>query len=292
MSITLEQARTFCAVADFGSYAKAAEKLGKQHTGVVYTLKTLEEQTGLRLLDRSQYRTTITPVGQRLLEQCRRLLEVERDIQALCSDLSAGWEPYLRVVIDGLVPFEPVLHAIETLSRKKVPTRVQVFTDFHRGVEESFTSRDAELMISFIAPSRSDLDAVLLPPIRAFLVAKKGHPLVETRRKNSVADLARHTLVTVRGSDPRLNLATSTLDQSSTFHLSDFNSKRIAILDGAGFGWLPEYLIGKELKRGTLKVIRWEKPSEHLFTPRLYHRGQSHLGRAAKLFLAEYLGQK
>lgn len=240
MSITLEQARTFCAVADCGSYAKAAEKLGKQHTGVVYTLKTLEDQTGLQLLDRSQYRSTITPVGQRVLEQCRKLLEAERDFNAVCTDLSAGWEPFLRVVVDGLIPFEPVLRAIETLAQKKVPTRVQVFTEFHRGVEEAFTSRDAEIMISFIPPSRAELEAVPLPPIRAYLVAKKGHPLVETRRKNKVVDLARHVLVTVRGSDPRLQLATSTLDQSSTFHLSDFHSKRIAILDGAGFGWMPE----------------------------------------------------
>ena len=63
MNITLEEARTLDAVVRFGSFAKAAQSLHKSHSAVIYSIKTLETQTGLNILDRSHYRTALTPVG-------------------------------------------------------------------------------------------------------------------------------------------------------------------------------------------------------------------------------------
>ncbi len=54
--VTLEQARVLDALARTGSLQAAAKALAKGHPAVLYSLKTLEDAVGLRLLDRSGYR--------------------------------------------------------------------------------------------------------------------------------------------------------------------------------------------------------------------------------------------
>ena len=100
MNVTLEQARALDAWARCGTFQRAAEALRKGHTAILYALRTLEEQAGLELVDRRGYRSQLTPAGQRVLEQCRKLLAAEREMESLCGELRGGWEPAIKR-IDG-----------------------------------------------------------------------------------------------------------------------------------------------------------------------------------------------
>jgi DNA-binding transcriptional LysR family regulator len=74
VNITLDQAEALDAVARLGTYQKAAEELHKGHSAIMYLLRNLEEQVGLKLLDRSGYRSKMTVEGQIVLQYCRELL--------------------------------------------------------------------------------------------------------------------------------------------------------------------------------------------------------------------------
>lgn len=270
--ITLEQARALDALERTGTFAGAAAALGRGHSSVLYLLRTLEECLGFPLLDRSQYRTQLNARGQRVLESCRLLLQAEAGLAATVQELRAGWEPKLAVVFDGIVPVEPLLRAVGRLIRDKVPTRIDVRAEFLGGVEEAFERTAADLMIAVLPPHSSGLRSVALAPLPASLVARADHPLA--RGQHDEHSLDAHLLLTVRGSDPRLQLSTAGIEAHSTVHLNDFASKRGAILAGIGYGWMPDALIDSELRRKKLRRIRWTRPSRHVFHPRLYHRGQ------------------
>lgn len=282
MQVTLDQARALDALAREGTFAKAAAALGKAHTAVLYALRGLEQQTGLALLDRSGWRTRITPAGERVLEHCRRLLQAEADLAAACAEVRTGWEPAVRVVLDGIFPAEPLLRAIGGLTDEGCPTRFDALVEFLTGVEAAFERERADLMVSLLPPSLPGLRALALPPVRARLVVRRGHPLARLKGPLHGSDLARHVLVTVRGSDPRLRLVTEPLEQRSTVRLSDFAAKRAAILAGLGFGWLPDHMAAGDLKAGRLVALVVDGRREHVFEPRLYHRASAPLGRAAR----------
>jgi DNA-binding transcriptional LysR family regulator len=137
-------------------------------------------------------------------------------------------------------------------------------------------------MIAVLPPRGPGLAAVELPPLRASLVARSDHPLAHG--KHTERELKTHLLLTVHGSDPRLELSTAGIEARSTVLLNDFAAKRAAILAGIGYGWLPDSMIASELAKGRLKRIRWTRPSTHVFHPRLYHRGQP--GPAARQLIA------
>ncbi len=282
--ISLEQARALDAIDRHGTFAAAAHALGKRHTSILYAVRTLERETRLALLDRSGYRTRLTAAGRRVVEECRRLLAAESAAEAVVTELRAGWEAELRVVVDGVVPIEPLLRAVGALAHARAPTKIDVRADYLGGVEDTFERERADLMIA-VVPPRARLDATPLAPVRASLVARAGHPLARGTRHRA-QELARHVLITVRGSDPRLQLPTAGLDRGSTVHLADFASKKAAILAGLGFGWLPDHLTVRERARHALRVIRWTGASTHTFQPRLYRRAGAPLGRAAARLVA------
>lgn len=287
MDITLEQARALDAVARLGGFARAAAELRKGHTGVIYLVKTLEQRLDLKLLDRTAYRTRLTPTGNLVWAECRKVLDAEQKLLKVCQEISSGWEPNLTLVFDGIVSIDGGLRALSRFEKQKVPTQVSLYTDFLSGVEQKFTETKADIMVSVLPPEHLKLSSVELPRIKALLVAKKDHPLVIGRKPLTERELQEYVLLTVRGSDERLKMSTHGLDRNSTVHLSDFHAKKTAILSGFGFGWLPEYLIKKELSRRELRVVKWEGASEHVHYPKLYHRGERFLGRAAKIFVEQ-----
>ncbi|MFO0663933.1 MAG: LysR family transcriptional regulator [Polyangiaceae bacterium] len=283
MTITLEQARALDAVARFGTFQKAAASLHKGHTAVLYALSTLEASMGLTLLDRSRYRTKLTAEGEALLGHARHLLSAEKALIDACAEIRSGWEPRLRVVFDGIFPAEPILRAVAKIGRAKATTRVEVSSEFLGGAEEAFVRDEADFLVAVVPPSTEGLKRTPLPPIRARLVAHRDHPLVSGDAVTS-AELARHTLLTVRGSDPRLSLRTETLSASFVIRLNDFYAKKAAILLGLGFGWMPENLIRAELRSKKILPVPWSEGAIHIFRPQLYVRADKKLGRAATMF--------
>lgn len=282
MVVTLDQARALDALARHGTFARAAAALGKQHTAVLYALRALEAQTALALLDRAGYRTRLTPAGELVLAQCRRMLEAERDLAALCDVIRTGWEPRLGIVFDGIVPAEPVLRVVGELARERVPTRLTVTAEFLGGVEEAFVRSEADVMISVLPPRTVSLRAQPMAPLRALLVARRGHPLLARGASVTDDDLRAQVLLVVRGSDARLRLSTESLEVPTVVSLNDFHAKKTSLLEGLGYGWMPEHLIAKELRRGSLARVRWKAGSTHTYHPHVYTRGERPPGRAAQ----------
>ncbi len=285
MHISLDQLRALDAVATQGTMARAAAALRKRPSALVYALGQLELQSGLSLLDRSGYRTVLSPAGESFLEEARRILSGYEVLSTLCHTLRTGWEPSLRVVLDGIYPSGPVLRQVQAIRAAGAPTRVEVSVEYLAGVEEAFAQRRADLMISVLPPRNPGLVAKDLPSLRAFLVAGRDHPLARLRRATR-EDLAAHTLVTVRGSDPRLQLSTSSLEPAAPIQLHDFSSKREALLAGMGYGWMPAYIIADDLRRGRLRKLAYVDGAEHVFHPRVYAIGDRAEGRAAKRLIS------
>ncbi len=249
---------------------------------MLYALRQLETQSELVLVDRSEYRLRLTQAGLAMLFHAERLLAAERAMVAACSQLRTGWEPTVRVVFDGIYPIAPLLEWIRNLARQASPTRVSISAEFLGGVEDAFERSSADYMLAVLPPRSAGCVAHPLAPVRAMLVAHRGHPLAAKRRVKR-EDLEQHVLLTVRGSDPRLTLPTSGIAAGSTVHLNDFDAKRAAILEGIGYGWLPEHVGARDLSKGRLVRVRFEGGSDHVFQPHLYYRADGSVGRAGKL---------
>ena len=71
------------AIAEHGGFAAAGAATGRSHSAVSLHIKALEEEAGTRLVDRTSRPPVLTPDGEVLAEQARRLQRVLDDIAAL-----------------------------------------------------------------------------------------------------------------------------------------------------------------------------------------------------------------
>jgi DNA-binding transcriptional LysR family regulator len=67
--------RSFVAVAESGTFTRAARALGLRQSTVSQQIKRLEEVVGRRLLDRDTHRVSITAEGEAVLDHARRVLD-------------------------------------------------------------------------------------------------------------------------------------------------------------------------------------------------------------------------
>lgn len=82
----LEQIRVFLAVADRGSYTKAARELFISHSTTSRAVSALEGELGTKLVDRQGGRVLgLTPAGEILRDRGRALLKQSEDIRSAVS---------------------------------------------------------------------------------------------------------------------------------------------------------------------------------------------------------------
>ena len=65
--------RYFLAVAELGSFSRAAAKVNVTQPTLSVGIAKLEEQVGARLFERTTRRVSLTPAGSRFLPRARRI---------------------------------------------------------------------------------------------------------------------------------------------------------------------------------------------------------------------------
>ena len=75
----LRQLEIFVKVAEFGSFSKAAEALYLTQPTVSEHIRTLEDEFGVRLLDRLGRGAAVTRAGALLLSYAQRMLALSRE---------------------------------------------------------------------------------------------------------------------------------------------------------------------------------------------------------------------
>ena len=113
----LRQMRYFTAVADHGSFTRAAQDLHVAQQAVSQQVKALEQLLGVTLLERSSRRVKLTPEGVVFLADCRRVLagadRAARRVQAAAR----GEAGTLRLVYTLVSAFETVPVLLERLGK-------------------------------------------------------------------------------------------------------------------------------------------------------------------------------
>jgi len=291
MNFTLDQLLALEAIARTGSFAKAAKDLHRVPSAVSYLVKELESAFGVEVFDRSRRKAELTSQGRKLLEASRTVLEQAQSLDRLAIELRGGWEPDLHVVVDGAVPMGAVNTCLRRFADPEVPTCLRVDVEYQEGVVDVFEDAKADLALVLGFAWDGDEEGYVcrsFGELELLLVASPEHPLCgeDLTPENRAA----HAELLVRDSSPRFEKRAkpSFIGSRNVVYLSDFYSKRAALMDAAGYGWIPRHFIEDDLAEGTLEILESETNS-WTYYPQLVSREGAKLGRAAELFIETLL---
>lgn len=293
---TLDQLAVLDAIDRLGSYTAAARSLHRATSAVSYAVKSLEEAIGITLFDRSAHRAQLTPAGRVVLDEARVVLDRSHGLSLVAERLRDGWEPRLLVVLDGILPMPPMMRALKRFGDAGTPTQIHLIVEYLSGVSQRFRDNEGHLMIVLEPSPHPTLRARAFPPVDMVLVVHPDHPLKRLGRSVRRIDLKDYVELMVEDSGPdKVRQPPLYLGSSHVFRLSDFHSKREALLGGVGFGWLPRHLAEHDLEEQRLVLLGFEEGDTHTFSPKLMYRRDVPLGRSAALFiklLEEEVGMK
>jgi len=63
----------------------------------------------------------LTAAGESVLAEGRRVLSQVELVGSVARQFTQGWEPRLLVIIDGILPLDPILDGLKTLAAERAP---------------------------------------------------------------------------------------------------------------------------------------------------------------------------
>lgn len=105
--MNIRHLETLLAIADSGSFAAAADRVGVTQSAVSMQMKTLEEELGASLFDRTRRPPVLNETADGLLGRIRELVRLSEDIRAVAGGGTARGRLRLGIIptaATGLVP--------------------------------------------------------------------------------------------------------------------------------------------------------------------------------------------
>ncbi|MDB5511572.1 MAG: LysR family transcriptional regulator [Enterovirga sp.] len=153
-----DQLRTFLAIADAGSFTRAADVVHKTQSAVSMQMKRLEERLGRSLFDRDGRATKLTDDGERLLDYARRIVRLNSECVASFSDTDLVGRVRLGLPDDYADRYLPEILA--TFSRSNPRAEVTVVCEPTPMLVEQIRNGDLDLAIITHVDGRGSSEVV------------------------------------------------------------------------------------------------------------------------------------
>ena len=247
----------FAKVVDFGSYTAAAKALGLQTSKLSRRIAALETELGVRLINRTTRRLSLTEAGKTFHRHCLALLDEAQAAKDAMRQVLASPQGLVRIscptgllqggVADLLVRFlakHPQVHiALDSTNRP-----VDVVDE---GLDIALRVRKPPLEDSDLAMRAFGPDEMILVASPE-LVAAHGEP-------QTLEEIARMPTVSMAGADERSTWRFSGADgepaeltHSPRLCTDDLFTLRRAALQGIGAVLVPRLLVANDLESGAL----------------------------------------
>jgi DNA-binding transcriptional LysR family regulator len=282
---------TFLAIAELGSFTRAAGRLHRSQPAISRRLGLLENELDAPLFERLRGRARLTDAGQALLPHAEAALASLQDGREAVRGLQTGMEGVISLALVGSLADTHIVDALRRFAAGSVKLRLELRTASSRDVTDLVRRGAATLGLRYHASDRPELVSVDAGSECMLVVAAPGHRLAG-HRVNDARPLAEERWVGFpatqgeRGSGQVLahQLARAGLHDVEVTLIDSLTAQKRLAQAGFGLALVPESSVQDELRSGTLVVL--DIPSMRTAIPiTAIYRRNGYLSSAAKALL-------
>lgn len=258
----------FVRAVDLGSFAAAADALEMSGPMVGKHVRFLEERLGVRLLNRTTRRQSLTEAGQAYYERCRTVLSEAEAADAVAADELSEPRGKLRVTMPALLGRHCIAPLLVKLARKY--PRLELDLSFGDPIADIVEAGYDLAIRTGDLDDQSGLIARRIASQRMVVCAARSH-LRTSGKPKSLDDLAAHQAIIYRRSGrvrpwlfPQDGQPPRAIMPSGKLRLDDMEAIADAAAQGMGLAWLPYWLVRERLKSGALVGLFADQP-EYLY---------------------------
>ena len=246
----------FVRAVDLGSFAAAADALEMSGPMVGKHVRFLEERLGIRLLNRTTRRQSLTEAGQAYYERCRVVLSEAEAADAVVSDELSEPRGRLRVTMPALLGRHCIAPLLMKLARKY--PRLELDLSFGDPITDLIEAGYDLAIRTGVLDDQSGLIARRIASQR--MVVCGARSCLRTNGKpKSIDDLAAHQAIIYRRSGrvrpwlfPQEGGPAREIMPAGRLRLDDMEAIADAAVQGMGLAWLPYWLVRERLATGVL----------------------------------------
>lgn len=277
----------FAKVVEAKSFSAAAQRLKMPISTVSRRIAELEEQLGVRLLDRSTRSLRLTDVGTEVLEHARESAELCESVDSLISNSLSDVSGSLRLctppsISDSLIV--PVVSAFRA-SYPNVRMQVRITERIELGIPE-----DVDIAFKVGPVADPTVAARKLLTYRHQVVTSPAY-LAEHTEPRSPRELPGHRLLAFSFWRPDYHWSFThangrdreEIEFQPCIAMNDYAGLAVALLSGSGVGELPPIVQPKLIREGRLVEVmpEWHLPR---FDLTIAHASRGHIPRPVRVF--------
>jgi LysR family transcriptional regulator, hydrogen peroxide-inducible genes activator len=286
----LHQLRYFCAVAETGSFSRAAEQSHVSQPSLSQQILKLEDELGARLFDRLGRSVRLTDLGSAFLPRARAVL---RELEAARGDIVERKDFVGGPITVGVIPtvapyFLPP--RLTSFSRKFPQVQLTIVEEITPILLDRLRAGGIDIAILALPIRGSEFEVLPLLTERLFAAVPPKHELA-SRRSLSLRDLRSEPFLLLRDGHCFRDTAVAACDRARlhpriVFESGQFSSLLSMVGAGMGVSIVPEMAIDK---KSHCRYVRIADDQALRTIGSVVLRGRS-LKRAHQAFLAHLRG--
>jgi DNA-binding transcriptional LysR family regulator len=261
----LESMAVFVRAVDLGSFAAAAVALDLSGPMVGKHVRFLEERLGVRLLNRTTRRQSLTDFGRAYYERCRVVLAEAEAADALAADQLSEPRGKLRVTMPTHFGRHCVTPVLLRLARQypKLELDLSLNDRFADLAEDGYD-------LAIRTGALDDKAGVIARRVarQGMLVCAAPSYLEIHGEPRRIEDLAEHHAIVYRRLGQivqpwlfaREGQPAQEIMPCGRLRLDDRDAIADAAVEGMGLAWLPWWLVRERIRAGTLVALLPEQP--------------------------------
>src|SRR5438094_7183195 len=265
----LDGIAAFARVVENGSFSAAARHLKISKSAVSAQVQRLEERLGIRLLNRTTRRISMTEAGAAYYRHCARILAEAEAAEQAASALQREPRGTLRISAPDSFGWMHVAPAVPDFLKRYPELSIDIALS---PAHVNLVDEGLDLAIRIGVLEDSPLVVRKLAPSRLVVCAAPAY-LKQHGTPREPGDLAKHNCLCTSllpwGDEWRLAGKRGEVRVAVGGSLRSNNAEvlRAAALDGIGIGLLPTWAVAQPLRAGALRRVLdvWEPPASTIY---------------------------
>lgn len=202
----IRELTTLIAVADQGSFLKAAKELYITPASVMNQMNKLEGIVGVRLIERTNQGTTLTAAGRSIYQDAKQMIEFSTTAIKKARQLAVAEQNVIRVGTSILRPCKRLIDLWAEIDDGSLPFQLRIvpFDDVPAGLDSVVSSLGNQIDC-FVGPCdsnewRKQHSILLLEQLPCRIAVPRKHRLAK-RKSLNWPDLDGETFMIIRSSD-------------------------------------------------------------------------------------------
>ncbi|WP_127548590.1 LysR family transcriptional regulator [Paenibacillus amylolyticus] len=272
----IRQLKTFWTLASTCSFSQTAELLSYVPSTITMQIKSLEEELGVKLLDRLGKKVVLTDAGQQFLPYATKILNDVEEAKCISSQ-------------HGELAGTVVIGADEVLCAYLLPALFKRFRADYPGVRLLFRPLSGQELKSSLREGHADVVFVLDEPINSkdlhseflkdetFQMVVSPDHMLASRSELVIDDFHKqHFLLTEKNCSYRTyfdqSITKKGADALTELEFHSVEAIKQCVGAGLGIALLPEMALKKELSDGEVVALPWDLSDISFSAQMLWHR--------------------